>query len=294
MNRIYALCGVSKQGFHKHLEREIRCKEEQLQLLVIINQLRKDHPRLSSREMYLIIKPKTMGRDKFEHYCFHYGLKVPRHRSYIKTTDSRGVNRFPNLLLEIEQITAVNQVFVSDITYFRLIEEMWYLTFIEDLYSRYIVGYAASTSLCTNETTVVALNMAKKVRKRNLFDGTILHSDAGGQFYSKEFLSLTSKLKIRNSMCENVYGNAHVERVNGILKNDYLIPYNPTNPKELFTMLEKAVYLYNNQRPHKSLGRHTPAAFEESTRSGKIQKTWKIYKNTSKKTLKQVNISIGD
>ena len=294
MSALYKHFRISKQGFHSRLNREASRREEQLQLREILKDIRVDHPRLSVRQIYFMIKPKTMGRDEFELYCYGYGLKIMRKRSYIKTTDSRGVNRFPNLLLEIDFITSTNQVWVTDITYFRLIEQMWYLTFILDLYSRSIVGYSASTSLRAENTSLPALIMAKKNRKRDVFNNLIVHSDGGGQFYCREYLKLTSKANIRNSMCENVYGNTHAERINGTIKNDYLIPYAPANPKELHQKLNKAVYLYNNQRPHKSLGRYSPIAFEKATAKGTLQKTWKVCKKVICNTKKHINISIED
>lgn len=292
MNDLYRFLGITKQGYHKRLNREAACREEQMQLLRVIKDLRKEHPCLSSREMYFMISPKTMGRDVFEQYCFQHGYRVKRSRNYVKTTDSRGVNRFPNLLLEVETISAVDQVWVSDITYFRLNEEMWYLTFILDLYSRHILGYAASQSLRTAETTLKALMMSQQIRQKNDFKGLIAHSDGGGQYYSHEYVSFTKKFNIRNSMCENVYANAHAERINGTIKNDYLIPYGPKNSKELVQMLDKAVYLYNNKRPHKSLNRYTPVAFESAILKGTIQKTWPVKKELSIRENRQINIKV--
>ena len=66
---------------------------------------------------------------------------------------------FENLIKGME-LKGINQVWVSDITYYRIGERFYYLTFILDLYSRYIVGHAVSESLFTEQTTIPALNMA--------------------------------------------------------------------------------------------------------------------------------------
>ena len=153
-----------------------------------------------------------MGRDRFEAFCFENGFKVSMKPAYHRTTNSYGVRRFDNLLESIE-LTSVNQVWVSDITYYRIGEKFYYLTFILDLYSRVIVGYSASENLDTLSTTIPALKMA--ARTRNIPKGLIIHSDGGGQYYCKEWLKLTSSHKMRNSMCESVYENAHAERING-------------------------------------------------------------------------------
>ena len=65
-----------------------------------------------------------------------------------------------------------------------------------------IVGHQTSTDLSTEATTLAALKMAlSKYKKYNLKE-LIFHSDGGGQYFNKEFLAFTGKMKLRNSMCE--------------------------------------------------------------------------------------------
>lgn len=261
MNSIYKSIEISKQSFHQRINLYIRQREEMAQLLPIIRQVREDHPRMAAREMYRLIQPHTLGRDRFEAFCFEQGFKLDVKRSYHRTTNSLGVTRFENLLEGFE-LTGVNQVWVSDITYYEIGDKFYYLTFVMDLYSRRILGYSASDNLFTEYTTIPALKIA--IRKRNSIDlkGMIFHSDGGGQYYCKEFLKVTRGVEIRNSMCEDVYGNAHAERINGTIKNAYLEYYNPQNLEELKYMLTKAVKMYNEQKPHKALNGLSPVAFE--------------------------------
>ena len=165
MKYLYEIAGVSKQAFHQGLNRELLRRDEQKQLEKILQKLRRDHPRMSCRQMYWMLRPKYMGRDRFEQYCYDMGFKVPVKRSFHKTTDSLDVNPFPNLIMDMESITSANQVWVSDITYYRIGEQFYYITLITDLYSRRIVGYNASDSLKTEDTTLTALKMALKQRK---------------------------------------------------------------------------------------------------------------------------------
>ena len=235
--------------------------EEQGQLLLIIAQLRADHPRMSSRKMYLLVKPETMGRDSFEAFCNENGYKLKVKRNPVRTTDSRGTVHFENCLLDLE-LTRVNQAWVSDITYYRIKEDVYYLTFIMDLYSRRIVGYKASKRLLTTHTTIPALEAAIAERKNIDLGGLIMHSDGGGQYYATKFLELTRKNKFINSMAKSVYENPNAERVNGTIKNDYLLGYQPLNFGQLEKMLIKAITMYNMQRPHDSLNKLNPNAFE--------------------------------
>lgn len=253
--------GLSKQSFHQKLERELLELEEKEQLLVVIKKIREDHPRMSSRQMHRLIKPAHLGRDRFEAFCFENGFKVTIKRSAHRTTNSLGVTRFPNLVLDIE-LMGVNHVWVSDITYYRIADDFYYLTFILDLYSRLIVGFSVSSDLSTRSTTIPALKMALSARK--LKHGLILHSDGGGQYYCKEWLALTAAYKIQNSMCDSPYDNPHAERINGIIKNDYLVCYGPENFSQLDLMTKKAVLKYNTEKPHGALKNISPSRFEAS------------------------------
>lgn len=258
MNHIYQAVGISKQSFHKKLKRSNYQHEETGQLLYLVDQVREDHPNMSVREIYSKINPTSMGRDKFEKLCFDHGYRVVKKRDFRKTTDSTGVTRFTNKLKGME-VTGVNQVFVSDITYYELGNNFLYITLIMDLFNREIVGAHASEGMRTEQTTIPALHKAIKNRGSSSLDGCVIHSDGGGQYYSKDFCELTKQLKMVNSMTEeSVYENAHAERLNGIIKNDYLYPYSPKNLKELQTRLNKAVWMYNNEKPHSALNGKTP------------------------------------
>ena len=264
MNALYRVLGISKQSFHQQYHRKKRLQKESRQLLPEIRKIRESHPRMSSRTMYRMIAPAHLGRDRFEEYCFKNGFKVNVKRAFHRTTNSLGVTRFDNLLRTC-QVTGVNRVWVSDITYYRIGEKFYYLTFILDLYSRFIVGYSASRTLLTEETTIPALKMALDLRDTTA--GVIIHSDGGGQYYSKEWLALTKKEELRNSMCESVYENAHAERLNGIIKNDYLLPYGPESFDDLVNLSRKAIMNYNYKRPHQGIRNLTPAQFELSLKA---------------------------
>jgi putative transposase len=235
--------------------------EEQEQLIPLINEIRVDHPRMSARDIYLKLQPDCMGRDQFERFCMDSGYRIKRLRNFRVTTNSLGVTRFPNMIKDLE-VTRVNQVFVSDITYFDIGPDTYYLTFIMDLYNREVVGCSASDNLRTENTTLPALHRVIRERGRVNLKGAIMHSDGGGQYYCKEFKELTKSLKMINSMTEEkVYENSHAERLNGIIKNNYLYPYGPTNMTSLKMLLDKAVFMYNTGKPHKALGKLTPSKF---------------------------------
>ena len=174
-------------------------------LVELIKQIRKDHPTMNSRSMYYKINPVFVGRDKFELICKECGFQVEKRKNYRRITDSSGVIRFNNLLQNLE-IIGIDQVWSSDITYFEVEGIFYYLTFIIDNYSRRIVGHHASSRLLTEQTTLPALKMAIKTRENCIKEGLIFHSDGGGQYYDDNFLTLTGKYKMVNSMCVRQLG----------------------------------------------------------------------------------------
>lgn len=271
--------------------------EEQEQLIPLINEIRRDHPRMSARDIYLKLQPSCMGRDQFERFCMDSGYRIKKLMNFRVTTNSLGVTRFPNMIKDIE-VTRVNQVFVSDITYFDIGSSTYYLTFIMDLFNREIVGWSASDNLRTESTTLPALYKVVTERGRVNLKGAIIHSDGGGQYYCKEFKILTKELGMINSMTEEkVYENSHAERLNGVIKNNYLYPYGPTNMTSLRKLLDKAVLMYNTGKPHKALGKLTPSMFrntidnEDYSSSNLLLSTVNhIYKNRSKISNKKVNV----
>ena len=72
MAPLYQAAGLTKQAFHQYLDRKLEQRNECEQLLPLIAEIRKEYPALSAREMYRIIQPVRMGRDRFEKYCFDF------------------------------------------------------------------------------------------------------------------------------------------------------------------------------------------------------------------------------
>ena len=121
-----------------------------------------------------------------------------------------------------------------------------------------IAGHQTSTDLSTEATTLAALKMALSRYKKCNLKELILHSDGGGQYYNKEFLAFTGKMKLRNSMCEYARENGMAEHLNGGIKNNYLKHRTIQNFEELAKEVDRSVLLYNNDKPHAGLKRKTP------------------------------------
>ena len=263
MNMLFKVMGVSKQSFHQYHNRMLIRLQEEANLIALIEDIRKDHPTMGCRDMYFKLAPETIGRDAFEELCRMYGFMSQRVRHPRLTTDSRGVKPFDNLVKDLV-LTGADQLWVSDITYFSLENRFYYLTFILDAYTKRILGHSTSKSLFVEDTSLAAFTMALKTRKKDKMPGLIFHSDRGGQYYAKAFLKLTDEYAIQNSMCKYPWENPYAERINGVIKNNYLIHWEIKTYLGLLQSVDRAVELYNTDKPHKSLGRLTPVEFEKT------------------------------
>ena len=263
LNELYKSMNISKQAVYKQLVSRERQREVTEYVRRIVEQVRADHPTMGVRDIYYKMQPKGIGRDKFEGVCRETGLMACRRVNPCRTTDSTGVVRFPNLLEDLV-VTELNQVWQSDITYFEVDGKFYYLTFILDASSRRILGYSVSKHLFTEETVMPAFTMALRTRGVSKCDGLIFHSDGGGQYYSNKFLNLTAKCGIRNSMCLYSWENGKAERVNGVIKNNYLVHRSIRGFEELVKEVDRAVALYNNEKPHIKLHRMSPVQFEKN------------------------------
>lgn len=243
------------------LKRFHKKKEEEYQFLSLVHDIRKDHPTMCVRDMYYQLLPEYMGRDAFEDLCRQWDLMSRTKKNARRTTDSSGVERFENLIENIH-LTDIDQVWQSDITYYEIKGKFYYLTFIMDAFSRRILGHHASKRLYTEDTTLPALQQAIATRKNKKISGVIFHSDGGGQYYDAGFLQLTAYHEMKNSMCAFAWQNGKAERINGVIKNNYLRHRKINNYEELVKELDRSVQLYNREKPHIALKRKSPVTFE--------------------------------
>ena len=89
----------------------------------------------------------------------------------------------------------------------------------------------------------------------------ILHTDGGGQYRSHNFQYMLRKAEILPSHAKSCFENGLAERINGIVKNEYLIDYNIKNEKQLNRALRQIQKQSNNVWPSKTLGYRTPKQF---------------------------------
>ena len=235
---------------------ELRCQ---------IELIREEHPGCGLENIYYQLNPEGIGRDRFVTYFMEMGYGIKVRKNYRKTTIPTHL-RYPNLI-EGLLVYQINMVWQSDITYYRVGDVFYYIVFIVDVYSRRILAYQVSDHLRA-EANIRALKRALQIRDTDL-SNLIHHSDRGSQYVDKDYLQILNDENILISMGLRGQENAYAERVNGIIKNEYLNHWEIHSFDMLREKVEKAVNHYNHKRPHRSLpGRSTPIAFEKQLKLG--------------------------
>ncbi len=258
LNELYRTVGVSKQAVQQAKLRQDRFDRELAELVILADQLKEEHPGCGVEKMYYTLNPNWMGRDQFCEIFLGLGYGVKRIRNYHRTTYG-GSCHYPNLIEGIS-VTRPFQVIQSDITYFHLNGEHYYLVFIIDVYTRLLVGYSVNDHMRT-KGNLEAMTMALK-QLDFLPWGLIHHSDRGSQYSSGEYTRLLKTNCIHISMGKVAWENAYAERINGIIKNEYLKRWKIKDINELKRKVKKAVNSYNTKRLHRAFDmKYTPMGF---------------------------------
>lgn len=237
------------------LEEDIVCE--------LVQDIRRYQPCIGGKKLYHLLRNDlakltgSVGRDKLFDILRSHGLLVKRKKKYAYTTDSFHRFRVYKNQVKGKVLTRAHQVCVSDITYLRTRSGFVYLFLITDAFSRKIIGWALSDSLSI-ESGLKALQMA--IKQCPTSAGVIHHSDRGIQYCSHDYIALLKKNEMIISMTEenHCYENAVAERVNGILKQDFLLDETFDNITVANKAVKEAVEVYNHRRPHWSLNLCTP------------------------------------
>lgn len=229
----------------------------------MMEQVREIHPGMGLRTIYEMLLPERIGRDAFIALGLQEGFRLKSVEKQTRTTYSVKSSRYRNLLGGLE-FTDINQLWSSDITYFFYLDQFFYIVFVMDVYSRRIIGYSIADNLRA-ENNLTALKMALHTRDiAHYGDSLIHHSDKGTQYASDDYTGLLENKGIRISMCNEVYENTHIERVNDTIKNQYLKRMEIKDWQELKRKLGAATKAYNETRPHQSLKKMSPVQYENS------------------------------
>ena len=270
------LFGCTRQAYHAALKRGEEVNFGHDLILESVRDIRKDLPKVGVRKLCVMlsealssggIKP---GRDGLFDLLRTEDLPVRNKKRTTKTTHSRlGDHEYPNLTIGLKP-TSAGRLWVADITYIAVKDDFIYLFLITDAYSRKIIGYCLSESLKT-EGCLTALRMAKK--QWTPVEGVkLIHHTDGGRQYSSDIYVETLGSDIAISMTENSdpRENAIAERVNGILKGEWLDDMKLIDLKQSLPIVMGVINKYNTLRPHGGCDTLTPE--QAHLRTGELKK----------------------
>ena len=298
MNALCRLFGKSRQAYYERSHYiAVRAMEEEV-VLNLVREARKDFPRMGARKLLIYLKPSfdakgiRMGRDAFIELLYCNFMLVRRVRNKRKTTlSNHWMRKYPNLTTGYTP-SLPDQLWVSDITYVETGNSgVAYLSLITDACSHKVVGWHLSRNL-RSSGPLSALKMALRSLKGKPQSGLIHHSDRGSQYCCGEYVKLLIRNNIRISMTESgdPRENAVAERMNGILKTEWLYGYKPDSWKTLIAYTGKIIDLYNHHRPHQSIGYMTPDLIHHT--GVKTERKWKNYCRVSNRSQREEKRSV--
>jgi transposase InsO family protein len=256
------LFGVNRQVYYRRIRAVKRRKTRAVQVIELVESIRLQMPKIGTRKLYFILEDElkrlNVGRDMlFRILKANHMLIQPKRRYHITTNSHHRFRKHKNLVENVVP-EKPEQIWVSDITYVGNRQNPMYLALVTDAYSKQIMGHDLSNSLDVSGS-LRALKMAIKKRK---YKNNIVthHSDRGLQYCSNEYQDLLKRSKMYCSMTESYdpYANAVAERVNGILKEEFIGYKNKHSLETMDALVKNSINIYNEKRPHFSCYYKTP------------------------------------
>lgn len=249
------MIGVHRQVYYKAIYREEEKITIAKKVIDLVQSIRIQLPRIGTRKLYHLLREQLkilkVGRDKLFAILRANHLLIKPKRQYHMTTNSHHRFRKHKNLVEHLEVSRPEQLWVSDITYLGNRDYPMYLALVTDAYSKKIMGYDVSNSL-NNQGTIRALRMAIKNKAYKYKEDIIHHSDRGLQYCSDDYQAILNTNNIKCSMTEKYdpYQNAIAERINGILKQEFIGELVIQNLEIMKEFIKNSIDIYNQLRPH--------------------------------------------
>jgi len=269
IERMCQLVQVSRAGFYRSLQEQQPVQEERevraaIQQIVLTHRRRYGYRRVTAelRRQGLLVNHKRVARLMRED-----NLLAVQPRAFVVTTDSKHQLEVYLNLAKRMQLTGLNQLWVADITYIRLLTEFVYLAVILDAFSRKVVGWELDRTLATR---LVKAALEKAIAVRQPPPGLVHHSDRGVQYASDEYLQMLQANQMIPSMSRpaNPYDNASCESFMRTLKREEIYANTYVDLEHLRANIAAFIeHYYNRCRLHSALGYQAPDEFERQLES---------------------------
>ncbi len=276
---VYELCealNVARGTFYNHIFRRVdrtKFQDEQAQLVLKVKQIFDDNEqRFGAEKIRIILKENgiCVSRKRITAIMQEYDLHSVRTDAK-KLYKNQQRQKKQNLLERSFTASHPNQIWVSDITYFKINNYWVYLCIILDLYARKVVGYGISRNMSTR---LVTATFERAFKGRNQPNGLTFHSDRGRQYCSNTFSALLQKHGIKQSFSASgrPIDNAGAEAFFSSFKREEAYRRDYTSEKHFRRCTEEYIRFYNEVRPHQTLHYKTPLAYEEQYENRFVEK----------------------
>ncbi|MBO5273266.1 MAG: IS3 family transposase, partial [Clostridia bacterium] len=206
---------------------------------------------------------RDQGVKTSEKYVAELMLELGVHSVLIgaKAIYEREQRKFVNRINQQFKASKPNELWLSNVTYFRFGEETFYICAVLDVYTRKIVAYRVSQN---NSTQLTKSTLKEAYLTRHPDSGLILHTDRDSNYVSKTFCKAMSSMNITQSYSRTrkPHDNAMMESFFSTLKKEELYRTNYRSVRDFKESLSKYIDMYNNSRPHSALGNKSPNSIE--------------------------------
>jgi putative transposase len=268
MEALYKVAGISRQAIWQAAIDSHRVSIEENQIIDEVKAFRKNHPKMGSRVLFHSIKNTRgslkIGINKFEALLSCKKLTIKRSKSWLpKTSDGKGKKDYKNLTNGLI-LNDINQLLVSDITYFRVEKGFYYIFTIKDVYSQRMLEILPARTLEAKHL-ISCLQNVVALRGQDNLSKCIFHSDNGSQYDANTFTKmLRHKLKMQISRAQSCQQNGSSEQSHHIVKNMYLAHLKVSTFEQLCKECKRIKSLINSERAVEQLGYLSPILFENS------------------------------
>jgi putative transposase len=259
------LAGVSRASFYRGWEQKAP-SEAETALRDAIQRMALAHRDHGYRRITPLIQRAgfVVGQEKVRRILRNDNLLAVRRRKFVVTSDSNHRFRIHPNLAESLELTAVNQLWVADLTYIRLRREFVFLAIVLDAFSRKAIGWQLGRTL---ETRLPLAALEAAIAGRQPPSGLVHHSDRGTQYASNEYVKRLEACGAHLSMSRPArpWENGKCESFIKTLKREEIDARRYSSFHQLQQHLEEFIeQIYNKVRLHSALGYRSPEEFEEA------------------------------